>query len=543
MNKSFELNLFELSLTNFATFQNQTIYFHDKFNSIIGETGSGKSLILEALQLILGHRAEKKIIRKDCELAIVEAIFKCKCSRIKNFLDHLGFPYEGEEIVIKRIIYKSGKSKAFLNFQSCSLQTLVSFSKQFVDLVGQFENQKLLSSKYQLQLLDNYSGHDELLIKYQKNYSLLTKTIAEYEELKVKSLNIAQRADYVNYQVSEIEKLDPSVEDELSLIDQKRHFQTVEQNRNLIDEINYLFEGNEVGGGILSLLKHLENNLHPDLFSQEDITQFQNAHEVLKDLSYSINTKQEMEINEEDFNDIIDRLDSYQKLKRKFHTSTEELVKLYQDFLLERDEFQNYEESLDLYKQRIDTLKAESLRLANKLHASRLGFASQLEMELTQAIQDLNMLGATIKIKCLTESELNSSGNSRIEFHAQTNPGEGFYPIKDIASGGELSRILLAVRNVLSSRDSISVFLFDEIDTGIGGETALTIGKTLAKVASSSQVIAITHLPQIANFSNKLIVVSKELIADDENERTISIVKEVNEEQLKHEVSLMNPLN
>ena len=233
MNKSFELNLFELSLTNFATFQNQTVYFHDKFNSIIGETGSGKSLILDALQLILGHRADKKIIRKDCEHAIVEAIFKCKCSRIKSFLDQLGFPFEGEEIVIKRILYKNGKSKAFLNFQSCSLQTLVSFSKQFVDLVGQFENQKLLSSKYQLQLLDDYSTHNETLIKYQESYTLLSKTRSEYEELKIKSHDIAQRTDYVTYQVAEIEKLDPSVKDETDLIEQKKHFQNVEQNKNL----------------------------------------------------------------------------------------------------------------------------------------------------------------------------------------------------------------------------------------------------------------------------------------------------------------------
>ena len=233
----------------------------------------------------------------------------------------------------------------------------------------------------------------------------------------------------------------------------------------------------------------------------------------------------------------------YQKLKRKFHVSTEELVKLYNDFLVERDEFENFEESLALYQQRIDSLTSEGTKLADILHKSRLESSKKLEAELTSSIQDLNMQGATINILCTQEEQLSSSGNTKIDFHAQTNPGEGFYPIKDIASGGELSRILLAVRNVLSTKDSISVFLFDEIDTGIGGETALTIGKTLEKVAKNSQVIAITHLPQIANFSNKLIIVSKELIEDEDNKRTISVVKEVGEEHLKQEVSLMNPLN
>lgn len=543
MKNSFELSLFELSLTNFATFQNQTIYFHNQFNSIIGETGSGKSLILEALQLILGQRADKKIIRKDCEHAIVEAIFKCQCQRIKNFLDQLGFPFEGEEIIIKRIIYKNGKSKTFLNFQSCSLQTLISFAKQFVDLVGQFENQKLLSSKYQLELLDNYSSLQSDLETYKEVYQSLVKTQEEYEQVLQKSQEIAQRADYINYQLNEIEKLSPTIEEEDELISQKKHFQTVEQNRSLIEEINYLFDGNEMGGGVLSLLKKLENSLHPDLFNESQINEFHTAYDIIKDLSYSLNTKQEVEVNEEDFYAIIDRLDQYQKLKRKFHTDTEGLIEIYENFKLERDEFHNHEESLSIYKTRIAELSKQAETIAVNLHTKRNKFANDLSLELTQAIQMLNMPGATIKIKVTKLEHLTASGFSKVEFHAETNPGEGLHSVKEIASGGELSRILLAVRSVLSSRDSISVFLFDEIDTGIGGETALTIGKTLQSISKSSQVIAITHLPQIANFSNKLIVVSKELISDAQTPRTVSTVKEVGESELAQEVALMNPLN
>lgn len=543
MEKSFELNLFELSLSNFATFQNQTIYFHNQFNAIIGETGSGKSLILDALQLILGHRADKKIIRKGCEHAIVEAIFKCHCQRIKTFLDQLGFPFEGEEVVIKRILYRNGKSKSFLNYQSCSLQTLVSFSRQFVDLVGQFENQKLLSSKYQLELLDNYSGHSHLLAEYQKEYNLLTQTIEELLEVKRKAQDIAQRSDYVQFQINELEKLNPSVEDELQLISKKRDFLTLSQNKSILDEINYYFEGNEHGSGILSQLKKIENLLTSNILSDQTLNDFQDAIETIKEVSYQLNTKQDLEINEEEFNNIIDRLDLYQTLKRKFNVDTQGLITIFEEFKLEQSEFENLEDSIQIYQDRINDLTQSCSLKALELHKARLRNAKKLEIELTKAIQNLNMHGAHIEIRSEKLPELNTTGLTSTQFYAQTNPGEGFYPIKEIASGGELSRILLAVRNVLSTKDSISVFLFDEIDTGVGGETALTIGKTLEQVAANSQVIAITHLPQIANFAKKLIVVSKEMIDEDDSQRTVSTVREVMDKELKKEVSSMTPLN
>lgn len=543
MDKSFELKLFELSLSNFATFQNQTIYFHNQFNAIIGETGSGKSLILEALQLILGNRADKKIIRKDCEHAIVEAIFKCQCPNIKLFIDQLGFPFEGEEVVIKRIIYRNGKSKSFLNYQSCSLQTLIRFSRQFVDLVGQFENQKLLSSKYQLELLDNYADHSELYSSYQKEFSQLVEAQTELNRLRSKASEITQRSDYIKFQINEIENVSPTIEDEQELITKKQTIQNLSKNKEHLEELNYHFEGTEEGVGILSQLKKVESLLSKDILDEATINQFNDSFEVLKDISYQLSLKQDLEYNQEEFNYIIDRLDQYQVLKRKFNVDTEGLIKLYDDFKLEQNDFENVEDSIIIFEQRVEDLTSLCHKIARKLHASRLKHASKLAQELTHAIQNLNMLGAQIEIRSELNKELNQKGLTSIHFYAQTNPGEGFFPIKDIASGGELSRILLAVRSVLSTKDSISVFLFDEIDTGIGGETALTIGKTLEQVSKNSQVIAITHLAQIANFSNKLIVVNKEMIGKDDNERTVSKVRELENDALKHEVSLMTPLN
>lgn len=543
MHKKFGLSLCELDVTNFATFSNQKVNFDDKFNAIIGETGSGKSLILEALQLILGQRADKRIVRKGSDFAVIEALFKCDCPRIKKYLDELGYPFENGEVVVKRIIYKSGKTKSYLNLQTCSLGTIVNFTSNFVDLVGQFENQKLLSSKYQLQLLDEYADLSKDLALYKENFQLFVDTKEELNAILAKSNEIAQRTDYLNYQIEELEKLSPSVSDELELIANKKELQNSEEDKKRIQLINNIFEGNDSNSGLMVLIKQLESELKSDIFQEKDLSSFYTAQSIFEDLNYSINSKQIPDFDEASFLKIIDRLDHYQTLKRKFKVDSLGLEKILEDFKLERQEAHNLESSIELYRERLASLEKKNYKLAHTLHQKRLVASKELAKELTQSIQALNMKGARIRFDIVQRENLNSSGMSDINFCAETNPGEGFFLIKDIASGGELSRILLSIRNVLSSKDSISIFLFDEIDTGIGGETALTIGKTLAEIAQSSQVIAITHLPQIANNANKLVIVSKELIEDDSDQRTISLVKEVQGLDIQKEVSLMTPLN
>lgn len=545
LNTNFGLSLRELNVTNFATFSNQTIKFDKKFNAIIGETGSGKSLILEALQLILGQRADKRIIRKDSDCAIIEATFKCECPRITKYLDELGFPFENQEVVIKRLIYKSGKTKSFLNLQTCSLSTIVNFTSNFVDLVGQFENQKLLSSKYQLQLLDDFAGLENTLIQYKDSYQTLISTQKELDETIERCSQVAQRSDYLDYQIEELDKLNPTLEDEQALIAMKKDFQKQESQKQRLEKINSIFDGSDSGrDGLISLLKRLESEaVSSGLLSEEETAQFYTAQSIIGDLNYSLNSKSDLEINEEDFSEVIDRLDHYQVLKRKFKVETAGLQKLLDDFKTEREEAENLETSIELYRKRVEKLKLESINLATKLHEKRKSAAIDLSAQLTKNIQALNMQGATIQFKIMRSEQLSTSGFSEIQLISETNPGEGFFLLKDIASGGELSRILLSIRNVLSTRDSISIFLFDEIDTGIGGETALTIGKTLAEIANSSQVIAITHLPQIANNADKLVIVSKELIEDKDDKRTISLVKEVQGLDIQKEVSLMTPLN
>ena len=537
-----QLCLKGINLNNFATFNDQHISFSKSFNSIIGETGSGKSLILDALQLILGSRADRKLIRKGAEYATVEASFECCDPNVSEFFEEIGYPFESDEVVIKRIIYANGKSKTFLNFQICNLQTLQAFAKRFIDVVGQFENQKLLTSTYQLVLLDHYIKNHKTVTQYQSFFSELTRIQTEIEKTKTNHTQQAQRLDYINYQLNEFANLNPSIERETELIQKKDKIVNLEENQSFVNTVEHLFESDR---GINSLLSQLEKQIFNSekFISPNIIEKFNLAKDALNEVNYDINAKGLIEVDEEELNNVIEELDQYQKLKRKFGTDTEGIIKIYEDFLNEKEALENNEINLEKLHLKRDEITKKCTDLAELLHKNRIKAATKLSNELTKLIQALNMKGATINIEITRANELNSYGLSEVDFMAETNPGEGFFKVKEIASGGELSRILLALRQVLSSKDSISIFFFDEIDTGIGGETALKIGNALKEVSFSSQVIAITHLPQIANYSDKLIIVSKD-IKDFEGEmRTQSTVLEVTDAQIKSHVERMTPLN
>lgn len=540
-----KLFLSNISIKNFATFTDQTVTFENSFNAIIGETGSGKSLLLDAIQLVLGSRADKKLVRKGSDFSSIEAIFSCHDPLIISYFDDLGFPIEDNEIIVKRIIYSTGKSKSFLNHQSATLITLQNFSRRFIDLVGQFENQKLLSENYQLKLLDNFAKLNNLRAEFEDYYSKLNETNVKIEKLESKKTEQAQRLDYVNFQINELNQLDPSVEDEEQLIIQKNNIANLERRINLVNEINEIFESSDSNfAGLNEQLSLLEKKLtqSQDLISEKLINTFFNVKESLQEISYEVTLLQNQNLDEDELSATIDRLDLYQKLKNKFATDTDGLVKTYKSFLKEQDELKSLDINFDKLLLKKETLKSTCFELANKLHSKREAAALKLSEKLTSTIQSLRMFGASIKLNCAKYQELNSQGLTTVSFLAQTNLGEGFFKVKDVASGGELSRILLAVRQVLASKDSINIFLFDEIDTGMGGETALHIGKALDKVSKESQVIAITHLPQIANYAKKLIVVSKSIQTQDDSKRTISVIKEIKESAKSKFVQGMTPL-
>jgi DNA repair protein RecN (Recombination protein N) len=534
----------QLIIQNFATFKNQAIHFRPGFNAIIGETGSGKSLVLDALQLILGARADKKVVRKDTDYSLIEASFQCEDPSVMKFLENEGYPLESKELIIKRLIYKNGSTKTYINHLSCTVTFLASFAKRYIDLVGQFENQKLLSESYQLHLLDHYGKLGEEVQAYQKTLHLYKDLSTKLLQLDQSRTHREQRLDYLNYQLQEIEKLNPSSQDEEELLKKKNLLMNVEKNQKISFQLKDIFEGGEGQPGLLSQMKMLNTLLlkNKDFF-EDHLADASEIDDKLHILLMDIEKKFDIELDPQELEGVIERLDIYHKLKKKFGGSVETILQSQVEFLKERDHLQELDFNLEDIKEKILTLKRDLERMSKELHKKRTQHAVKLSKELTQRVQNLKMNGATIKLMLEELTDFNEGGITRANFVAETNPGEGFFKVKDIASGGELSRILLAVRQILSAYDSISIFLFDEIDTGIGGETANCIGKALCEVAKDGQVIAITHLPQIAQFAEVLILVQKDIQNQDKTSRTESSVKEIVGKMVLKEVRAMAQLS
>ena len=524
-----QLYLKSLEIQNLAVFQQQKIDFSNDFNAIIGETGSGKSLILDAIHLIFGGRADKSLIRKNASFAMVEAVFKANGPAIYEYLNSLGYPFENDEIIIKRILYKNGNNKNFLNFGICSLQILNKFLRRYIDLIGQFENQKLQNDTYQLKLLDTFSGLKKETQDFRKLYQEMIgieKLLSSlYEDYNLKE----KKMDYLQFQIEEIEKLSPSVDDEKELIRQKEKTLNRVHKR---EKLEYILQGlsGESNTNILSLLKgmiddgEIKNTLDSSSFGK-----LYDAYHYLEDISFSISRKIENQNKDEDqIDEILDRLDQYQKLKRRFGGSVESMLKEYKKMKKEIDDLKNIEENIEKKKELISHIKKEIWDLADLIHGIRLKNATILSMNLTSCSRSLKMEGASLEFRIERSEKLTINGITKLSFIAELNPGEGYHEVKKMASGGELSRILLALRQILSSKDSISIFFFDEIDLGISGETAVFVGKALKKISLGSQVITVTHLPQMANYADSLIVVSKYLTPLTQGEqRTHAIVQKL----------------
>lgn len=532
-----------LIIQNFATFKNQNIKFRPGFNAIVGETGSGKSLVLDALQLILGGRADKRVVRRETDYSLIEAVFKCHDPQIKAFLESEGYPIDGSDLIIKRLIYKNGTTRNYINHLSCTVNFLTSFSRRYIDLVGQFENQKLLSESYQLHLLDHFAKNQVELSTYQAELKEYKRLSSEQNELTETKALREQRLDYLTYQLQEIEKLNPSSQDEEDLLKKKAMMVNVEKTQKVCFQLKEVFEGGEGQTGILSHMRFINSlfSKNTDLFTNLSET-LSLAEDQLCILQEEITKKLNFEFDPSELDSVLERLDSYQKLKKKFGGSVESILQNQVEFLKEKNQLEELEINLSSNQERINLVHKKLLSLADNLHQKRLRHSKKLGDELTKRVRLLKMEGATIRMDIQKMEDFMESGMTRACFLSETNMGEGYFKIKDVASGGELSRILLSVRQILSTFDSISIFLFDEIDTGIGGETANCIGKALSEVAMNGQVIAITHLPQIAQFAEALIMVNKDIQHQESEKRTESSVREIFGKMIQKEVRAMAQL-
>jgi DNA repair protein RecN (Recombination protein N) len=537
------LFLSNLTIQNFATFENQSFSLHPNFTCLVGETGSGKSLVFDAIQLLLGGRADKKQIRKGSEFCTIEGTFSCADTSVKDYLHQIGYPANTDELVIKRIIYNSGAAKTFLNYQACSLGTIQDFTNAYVDIVGQFENQRLLNSSYQLEILDHYLKISSDVTNFSAEYTSCQLLKNEVCQLTSRIDELKKKEEFLIYQINEIDSLNLREGEEIELLEKKNTLINLEKSKHLIDESLNLISESENFNLLKSLRKVSSNigNFKLKNNYEHQITEFSS---LLNDLSFELSQICENSSSiQDELSAVVDRLDLILKLKRKHGGNLDNIFNSLKSYKCELSEISTLEGSIKIKNLELEKLFKSLASNALNLHTKRIAGAKNLSKELTQKIQSLRMTGAEIELKVSATEKISIKGSTELNIFAKTNKGESSYLLKNIASGGELSRILLGLRELISAQDSVTVFLFDEIDTGLGGETALAIGEAIKRVSSTSQVIAITHLPQIASYANQLAVVHKEVVGKSENtERTISIITSYAEGEKRKVINSMNPL-
>jgi DNA repair protein RecN (Recombination protein N) len=511
------------------------------YNCIIGETGSGKSLVADAIQIILGARVEKNFIRRDTSFCVLEAELTCHDDSVLNYLNEKGFPCENNSVFIKRIVNLEGPNKSYINGSYCSSQILKEFSKRYIDLVGQFHNQKLLSSTYQLKLIDHFVP-EKSLISYKSDFENLQKLIEKREALEEDFNQSSDQEDFLKFQAKELEKVQSLLTDEKNLLKEKESFLQAQKELKVNTEIADILSEDSNGGieSSLNKLKHLIGN--EEALKAKYYSAIEQFVSTVNDLSFDINNT-ESEFDEARLSEVLDGLDKIQKLKRKHDCDADGLIDKLKNIQQKLTIIDSYNSNREKLNKQIELQTHVCDDLAIKLHKQRIKSAEEISSKLNKMVSELNMKGCKIQINLNLTDELGPSGRSKLKFLIETNPGEGFHELQKIASGGELSRILLCLRRVIASKDSISVFFFDEIDTGIGGETAKKIGLALSSIAQTGQVIAITHLPQIAQFTNLLIDVQKTHLEDEKNMRTVSSIQTFTSKDLGEKVKNMISLD
>lgn len=526
--------LLELKIQNFAIIDDVTIEFTEGMNILTGETGSGKSIIIDALSTVLGGKAYKEMIKSGADSAFVEAVFCTSSDYIKNKIREFGIEIE-DLIVISRIIKSDRPSISRVNGKAVTLNVLNEITESLIDIFAQEESQSLMNTKNQLRLLDFLCGKDHL-----ENLNYLRDIIDEISEiskkikdLKDKSSNREREIDILKYQLDEIDSanLTPYDDEELEQDYKKQNnMSEIINHLNLaVEYLNSDYENNNAIGIVDSCIGEIINISKYDQEYEETLSELEDIKYRLQDISSYLNRKLSTEeVDEENLRFLENRLDLVNSLKKKYGNNLELIDKFYDDTKTRLEQLENLEEILSNLKKSEESLYKEAYKIAEKISNKRKEISKELEIKLKSEMRDLNIKNADFMIN-IKDQKLNKDGIDDVEFFIKTNLGMEFLSLSKTASGGEMSRIMLAFKSIISNYDEIETLIFDEIDTGVSGFTANIVGNKIKELSTKRQVIAISHLPQIVALGDSHFKIYKEEIGD----KTVSnIIKLENDERV-----------
>ena len=528
----------ELQIENVAVIEKAVVSFREHFNVLTGETGAGKSILIDSINAILGNRTNKEIVRSGADKATIFAFFDQVPEAILTSLREQGYDVDGE-LVLSREVFSEGRSACRINGRPATASTVRELCQNLVNIHGQLDNQELLDPERHVFVLDKYADLQEQLSDYQVSFTELLEIQKEINKLSFDEAEKVKRMDYLRYQINEIDKAGILAGEEEELQAQRNLMKNSEKiTTALLEVISLTDESDTYSGSPVSSILYASNELEKlEGLSPEIDSLRKRVSDVYYELNDIVESVQQMlpgfDYDPNRLNEIEDRLDLLHRLERKYGGTCDDILKFREDAEKELSRIETSDELLEQLKAKFKEKKTVTLEKAQALSKRRLEAFSRFSGQLKEELTYLNMPSVELALSSFHTRELTPIGIDSIEFLISTNPGEKPKALSKIASGGEMARIMLAIKCVLADKDGIPTLIFDEVDTGVSGSGAQKIGVKLSQTAQSHQVICVTHSAQVASYADQHLLIEKAV----RNGRTYTTVSELTGEQRIRELA------
>ncbi len=532
--------LLNLHVKNLALIEEVDVDFEKGLIVLTGETGAGKSLILGSVNIALGNKASKDMIRKGTDYSLVELTFSVSENCAKQLKKYDIYMEEDNIVTVTRKI-SEGRSISKINGETVNIKTLKNVMSLLIDIHGQHDHQSLLYTKNHLDILDKFAKDSisELKEQIKEEYNKYTKLIKKLDEFNIDEGQKAREIEFAEYEVNEIESANLKPEEDVQV---EEEFKKLSNSKEIVSALSEIYNAlsYETTGGLGDIINKAVMDINSIKGMDEKITQFQtelydidNLCRELTSQIYDYNSG--MDFNPEYVREVEERLDVINHLKLKYGNSIEEILRYKEEKEEYLEKLNNMTDEMESVKNQISELEGTLNNLCTKLSEQRKKAAKELEVLVKQALVDLNFIAVEFEIQIKRKESIGENGFDNVEFMISTNPGESVKPLVKVASGGELSRIMLAIKSILATEDDIDTLIFDEIDTGISGQTAMKVAEKMAKISRNHQVICISHLSQIAAMADSHYLIKK---TADENSTTTSIKKLTRQQSIEELVRI-----
>lgn len=527
----------ELYIKNLAVISEATIDFTDSFNVFTGETGAGKSILINGINAVLGQRVSKDLVRTGSDKAVITALFTDISDKVKAKLEELGISYENDEILVTREISPDGKSTARVNSRVQTVSVIKEIGETLVNIHGQHDNQQLLNPEKHIEILDGFGELEPMIEDYHNSFINLQNISRKLKKLKEEEKARLGEIDKIKTTIKEISAVDPDENEDEILENEYKKAINIFDISSALSGAYKAIDGDEETAGLIESFDEIIDSLTPlsDMVEiiPDIVTRLKNVRLEMSDISSELIRENDgIEFNEGKIKEISDRLDLINGLKKKYGPSLSDVMEKYQKAKEESEKSELSDEEIKEVSKERERLLSEVTMKARKLSNSRKEAADRFTEKIENELDFLDMSGVKLSVSIIN-GKLTGNGMDTVEFLISTNKGEDLKPLAKIASGGELSRIMLALKSVIADKDDIHTLIFDEIDTGVSGRAAQKIGRKLLEVSQNKQVLCVTHLAQIASMADNHLLIEKKT----EGDRTFTRVKTLCYDERKYEIA------